>query len=76
MLSDKGVFVAISYGIPDNRLSYLENEEYGWKVNVHTIPKPTVSATNVADSKDMTSVHYMYACVKGNTDEEEDEEDA
>ena len=42
VLTEKGVFVVVSYGIPDNRLSYLENEEYGWKVNVHTIPKPTV----------------------------------
>lgn len=61
-----GVFVIISYGIPDNRLSYLENSDYQWTVEVHTVPKPTVSATAVPDAKDASSVHYIYVCSKGN----------
>ncbi len=76
VLTEKGVFFIISYGIPDNRLSYLENEEYKWKVSVHTIPKPTVSATAAADTKDASSVHYIYACVKGTPGDDEDEEKA
>lgn len=37
VLKPNGVYIVISYGIPDNRLTYLENEEYGWKVTVHTV---------------------------------------
>lgn len=33
----KGVLFVVSYGIPDNRLQYLENEDYSWTVTVHTI---------------------------------------
>lgn len=93
VLKGTGVYVVISYGIPDNRLSYLDNSEYGWKVDVQTIracanghmthaaalpeaharthppslsaAKPTVSAAAAADSKDATSVHYVYLCRKG-----------
>ena len=34
----------LSYGIPDNRLSYLDNDAYHWSVQVHTVPKPTVAS--------------------------------
>lgn len=67
VLKPNGVFFIVSYGTPDNRLSYIENDEYGWKVTVHTVAKPTVSATAV-DTKDATNVHYIYACVKGAED--------
>lgn len=65
VLKPQGVFMMLSYGIPDNRLSYLDNESYHWKVQVHTIAKPTVSASAVPDSKDASSVHYLYVCQKG-----------
>ena len=65
VLKPSGTFMIISYGVPDNRLSYLENEDYGWTVTVHTVAKPTVSATAVPDTKDANSVHYIYVCVKG-----------
>jgi ubiquinone/menaquinone biosynthesis C-methylase UbiE len=65
VLKPSGTFVVVSYGVPDNRLSYLENEDYGWSVTVHTVAKPTVSATAVPDTKDANSVHYIFVCVKG-----------
>ena len=46
------------------RLSYLENDEYDWKVTVHTLPKPSVSATGVPDGTDPSQVHYIYVCQK------------
>jgi ubiquinone/menaquinone biosynthesis C-methylase UbiE len=30
-------FFIVSYGTPENRLSYLEKEEFKWRVTVHTI---------------------------------------
>ena len=59
VLSSTGVFFIVSYGVPDNRLNYLENDDYAWTVTVHTVAKPTVSAAAVADSKDANSVHYV-----------------
>lgn len=63
-LAADGVFFIVSYGTPENRMSYLEVEEYGWSVNVHTIAKPTVSAAATADASDASSVHYVYVCQK------------
>merc|ERR1711988_1355182 len=70
VLKAHGVFFIVSYGVPDNRLQYLENEDYSWSVSVHTVPKPTVSATAVPDTKDANSVHYIYVCQKGGTADE------
>jgi hypothetical protein len=65
VLNGAGVFFIVSYGVPDNRLNYLENDDYAWTVTVHTVPKPTVSATAVPDTKDANSVHDVYVCQKG-----------
>ena len=58
-------YFCISYGVPENRLSYLENEEYKWKVTVHTVPKPTVSAAAAPEAKEGSNMHYIYVCQKG-----------
>eukprot|EP00644_Phytophthora_capsici_P009139 jgi/Phyca11/504226/fgenesh2_kg.PHYCAscaffold_6_\ len=64
VLKPNGVYFIVSYGVPDNRLSYLENKELQWRVTVHTVPKPTVSAVQVSEA-DANAVHYIYACQKG-----------
>lgn len=66
-LKSVGVYFCVSYGIPDNRMTYLDNEAYGWTVKVHTVAKPTVSAAATASagkSGDPSSVHYIYVCQK------------
>ncbi|UIZ23900.1 hypothetical protein KXD40_009557 [Peronospora effusa] len=68
VLKPNGVYFVVSYGVPDNRLSYLENKEMQWKVTVHTVPKPTVSALQVSEA-DANAVHYIYVCQKGITAE-------
>lgn len=70
ILKPSGVLFVVSYGVPDNRMQYLENEDYSWTVTTHTVPKPTVSATAVPDTKDANSVHYIYVCAKGGNAEE------
>lgn len=66
VLKPGGVFVCVSYGKPDNRLAYLENSggEFHWRVEVDTVPKPTVSGELLTESKDGTHVHYVYTCRK------------
>lgn len=70
VLKPKGVFFIVSYGIPDNRLNYLEKEDvYSWTVTVHSVAKPTVSAAAVPSADDATGVHYLYICKKGGASE-------
>ncbi len=71
VLTSTGVLFIVSYGVPDNRLNYLESDDYAWTVTVHTVPKPTVSAAAVPDTKDANSVHYVYVCQKGAAQKEE-----
>jgi len=71
VLKPSGVFFIVSYGVPDNRLNYLEKEDmYSWNVTVHTVPKPTVSAAAVPSAEDANGVHYIYVCRKGGAVEE------
>lgn len=37
VLKPGGNFIVISYGQPESRLTYLEKDEYRWRVTVHTI---------------------------------------
>lgn len=69
VLKPSGLLFIVSYGVPDNRLQYLENDDYSWTVATHTVPKPTVSATAV-DTKDANAVHYIYICQKGGSNDE------
>lgn len=55
---------------PAPAFQYLENDDYSWTVTVHTIPKVTISAAAVPDTRDAESVHYLYVCKKGGTAEE------
>ena len=71
VLKPTGCFFIVSYGVPDNRLNYLEKEDiYSWSVTVHTVPKPTVSAAAVPSAEDANGVHYIYICSKGGNAEE------
>ncbi|CAD7961743.1 unnamed protein product [Amoebophrya sp. A25] len=40
VLDSKGVFVSVSHGQPNYRLTYLQRPEYDWEVDVHTVEKP------------------------------------
>ena len=60
VLKPGGVFVCVSYGVPENRLQYMENDDYGWRVTVKTLPKPTISATGAPDATDPTQSHIVY----------------
>ena len=65
VLRPGGVFFAVSYGTPENRLQYMENDEYGWRVQVKTLAKPTISAAGAPDVTDPSQVHFVYILVKG-----------
>ena len=37
VLKQSGILFVVSYGVPDNRMQYLENEDYSWTVTTHTV---------------------------------------
>ena len=43
VLSKNGVYIVVSYGTPENRMSFLDKDEYDWVVSYDTISKPYVS---------------------------------
>jgi ubiquinone/menaquinone biosynthesis C-methylase UbiE len=53
VLSKNGVYLVVSYGQPEFRLSYLEKPEYEWSVKVQQAAKPTIasSISIVSDEK-------------------------
>lgn len=66
VLKPGGVFIVVSYGAPENRLSYLEGD-YGWFVSVQTIQKPTINTAGLPEAAgggDSSNVHYVYVCKK------------
>lgn len=64
VMKPSGVLMVVSYGSPENRLSYLEGD-FGWSVAVHTLPKPTINAAGLPEaSNDPTQLHYIYICRK------------
>jgi SAM-dependent methyltransferase len=65
VLKPNGTFICVSYGTTESRLLHFDKEDkYSWKVKVLTIPKPTITATNVPAVDDASGVHYIYICHK------------
>jgi len=63
-LKPGGVFIVVSFGTPDIRLSYFEGD-YGWTTTVHSIPKPSVDADGMPKiGSDPAQQHYIYICSK------------
>ncbi|EPR60872.1 methyltransferase, putative [Toxoplasma gondii ME49] len=62
ILAPGGVYIVVSYGQPNFRLSHLQREEYGWSVTMKTIQKPSINVQAPIDEKD--NVHYVYICKK------------
>lgn len=65
VLQPGGVLFVVTFGPPENRLVYLELEQYGWRVTLHTILKPNIiAAGGPENSTDPSQVHYVYVCKK------------
>ena len=62
VLQPNGVYVCISYGVKDARMSYFQRKEYDWTVFHHMVAKPTISTSTVVstESKDDKNFHWVY----------------
>ena len=66
VLSPTGIYVCISYGVPEQRESHFRNQAFDWNVFQHKIAKPTISTSQVVDTKneDAKNFHYIYVMRK------------
>jgi len=64
-LKPDGVYIAVSHGQPSYRLTYLQREEFKWKVQIFTVQKPMMGMTASLSSDDKDNVHYIFVCAKG-----------
>ena len=76
VLSPNGVYICISYGVPDQREHYFRNvstptphalqSNYDWEPQIHKVAKPTISTSAVVttEDKDPKNFHYIYVMRK------------
>ena len=69
VLSPTGIYICISYGVPESRLKYFNKKEFDWTVFTHKISKPTISTSTVAttsskQNEDNSNFHFMYVMWK------------
>lgn len=70
VLAPGGVFVCISHGHPNARMSILDRAEYGWTVSVQNVPKPMLKLmkdhllSEGNGEGEERVYHYVYICVK------------
>jgi len=66
VLSPTGVYICVSYGVKESRMSYLQKKEYDWTVFHHMVAKPTISTSTVvsSESKDEKNFHWVYVMRK------------
>ena len=60
VLKNQGVYICVSYGKPDMRLQYLQNEGLDWDVEVRESPRPKLMEGQVQGE----DCHYVYVCKK------------
>ncbi|KAH0576967.1 Methyltransferase [Spironucleus salmonicida] len=59
-LKNQGVYICVSYGKPDMRLQYLQNEGLDWDVDVREAPRPKLLEGQVQGD----DCHFVYVCRK------------
>jgi len=66
VLSPNGVYICITYGVPDNRIGYFNKKDYDWTVFTQKATKPTISTSSVisaGETKDADvnkNFHFIY----------------
>ncbi len=66
MLSPTGVYICITYGLPEQRMDYFRKPEFYWNPIQHKIAKPTISTSAVVATEDKNekNFHYIYVMRK------------
>lgn len=46
-LSNRGIFICVSYGTKDMRMEYIEKPEFNWKISVYQVAKKTINTSDI-----------------------------
>lgn len=65
VLNNYGALVIITYGPPVDRMVYIEDEVFGWSIDVHTVPKQRIIGSDAYETMNSSKDHYVYICRKG-----------
>ena len=61
VLSPNGVYICVTYGVPDSRLVYFNKKD--WTVTTQKVAKQTISTSNVisaGEKDDLKNFHFIY----------------
>jgi EEF1A lysine methyltransferase 4 len=61
VLKPGGVYMCVSYGMPDARIGYLKNKFLNWNIEHAKIAKMPLEQFN---SVELSQYHYIYICTK------------
>ena len=66
VLSPTGVYICITYGLPEQRMDYFRKPDFYWNPIQHKIAKPTISTSAVVATEDKNekNFHYIYVMRK------------
>ena len=67
VLKPGGVYLCVSYGMPEFRSAFLAQAEFDWSLKIEKLLKPTVDGSEEktdAGKADGMSYHYVYICTK------------
>ena len=63
VLSPNGVYISVTYGVPENRLPYFSKKDFDWTVFTQKVAKPTISTSVVVaegEKDDNKNFHFIY----------------
>ena len=61
VLKSGGVYILVSYGMPDTRIGYLKHKLLNWHIEQVKIPKVPLDQFS---SLELSQFHYVYICTK------------
>jgi|UPI00048EFBDA EEF1A lysine methyltransferase 4 len=62
VLKPGGVYISISHGVPQTRLTHLQSGNRQWSINHAAISKPRIVGFD--EGNDASDSHFMYVCKK------------
>ena len=63
VLSPTGVYICITYGLPEQRMDYFRKPEFYWNPIQHKVAKPTISTSAVVATEDKNEKNFHYIFV-------------
>jgi len=85
VLTEQGVFLVVSFGGPDDRLSFFDMPKYSWSIHCYVVKKPSIRDMREGKATDYTpleydrelhfdsdAMHYLYVMKKTGPTQEQD----